>query len=82
MTGVGIYDGDEVIVDRAIDPRDGHIVIAVVDGEMTMKRLRTSRGRAILAAEAPGYPDIHVPELSELRIWGVVVTSLHNVLRT
>ena len=42
MEGAGIYDGDKLIVDRSIEPRDGHVVIAVVDGEMTVKRLRVT----------------------------------------
>jgi len=43
MVGAGIHDGDLLIVDRAVEPRDGHIVIAVVHGELTVKRLRRRR---------------------------------------
>lgn len=81
MIRAGIFDGDELIVDRSIRAEDGHVVIAVVDGEMTVKRLRIEAGVAVLAAENPQYPDVEIPELSDLRIWGVVTRSLHRVGR-
>jgi DNA polymerase V len=77
MTGAGISDGDELIVDRAAKPVDGSVVVAVLDGELTVKRLRiTSRG-VVLAAENPDYPDIRVAELADLSIWGVAKRCLH-----
>lgn len=81
MMRAGIFDGDELVVDRSITPQDGHVVVAVVDGEMTVKRLRLRADGAVLAPENPAYPDIVVAELSELRVWGVVTRSLHRVLR-
>lgn len=82
MTLAGIFDGDEIIVDRSIRPVDGHVVVAVVDNELTVKRLRLRGSGVVLSPENPGFPDIHVAELSELSIWGVVTRSLHNVTRT
>ncbi|MGJ0202749.1 translesion error-prone DNA polymerase V autoproteolytic subunit [Leucobacter sp. gxy201] len=83
MVRAGIYDGDELIVDRSIRADDGHVVVAVVDGEMTVKRLRfTETGGVVLSAENPRHPDIVLEELSELRVWGVVTRSLHRVLRS
>lgn len=79
MEGAGIYDGDELIVDRSIEPRDGHVVIAVVDGEMTVKRLRVTSSEVVLQAENAEYPDVTVAELSDLRIWGVATTCLHHL---
>jgi SOS-response transcriptional repressor LexA len=55
MEGSGIYDGDKLIVDRSIEPRDGHVVIAVVDGEMTVKRLRVTPTGVVLQAENSEY---------------------------
>lgn len=81
MTGAGISDGDELLVDRSIRPEDGDIVIAVLDGEMTVKRLRlTSRG-VLLAAENPDYPDLPVGELADLTIWGTVTFCIHHLYR-
>lgn len=79
MEGAGIYDGDELIVDRSIEPRDGHVVIAIVDGEMTVKRLRITTTGVVLQAENAEYPDVIVAELSDLVIWGVATTCLHHL---
>ena len=79
MEGAGIYDGDKLIVDRSIEPRDGHVVIAVVDGEMTVKRLRVTPPGVVLQAENAEYPDVTVAELSDLTIWGVATTCLHQL---
>ncbi|MCU1531767.1 MAG: peptidase and domain protein [Arthrobacter sp.] len=79
MEGAGISDGDELVVDRSLIPVDGNVVVAIIDGELTIKRLRIERGRVRLAAENPGYPDVLVPELGELSIWGVVTRCLHHV---
>lgn len=77
MEGAGIADGDELIVDRGIEPRDGHVVVAIVDGEMTVKRLRVTATGVVLQAENAAYPDVEVAELSELMIWGVATRCLH-----
>ena len=82
MTQAGIFDGDELVVDRSIRAEDGHVVIAVLDGEMTVKRLHIRSGGSVaLQAEHPDYPTIEIPELSDFRVWGVVTRSLHRVLR-
>ena len=79
MEGAGISDGDELIVNRALEPKDGSVVIAVLDGELTVKRLRLTATGVVLQAENPKYPDIRVPALSELIIWGVATRCLHHV---
>lgn len=80
MEGAGIFDGDELIVDRSIEPRDGHVVVAIVDGEMTVKRLRVTANGVFLQAENTEYPDVEVAELSDLMIWGVATTCLHHLV--
>ena len=79
MIGAGIHDGDEIIVDRAIDPVDGHVVVAVIDGELTIKRLKKLGNKIRLVAENPDYPDIEFLKGEELTIWGVVTRVLHKV---
>jgi DNA polymerase V len=79
MEGAGISDGDELIVNRALEPRDGCVVVAVLDGELTIKRLRITPAGVVLQAENPAYPDIEVPVLSDLVIWGVAVRCLHRL---
>ena len=63
---------------RAV-PKDGSVVVAVLDGELTIKRLRITPGGVVLQADNPRFPDIRVPALSELTIWGVATTCLHHI---
>lgn len=79
MTGAGIFDGDELVVDRGLDAHDGSVVVAVVNGELTVKRLLRRDGRTALAPENPAYPVIELSELDELQVWGVVTRCLHRV---
>lgn len=79
MSGAGISDGDELIVDRSITPEHGSIVVAVLDGELTIKRLLVTARGVVLHPENPDYPDIIVPELGELSVFGVVTRCLHYV---
>ena len=79
MTGIGIYDGDELIVDRGLDAHDGDVVVAVVNAELTVKRLLLRGDLIALAPENPAYPVITLSELDELSIWGVVTRCLHRV---
>lgn len=73
MVGAGIFDGDYIVVSRAKKPSAGRIVVALVHGERTLKRLRRRGDRLWLVAEAEGYPAIIVDE--HVEIWGVVVSS-------
>jgi len=79
MRDVGIFDGDEIIVDRAITPSDGKIVVAAINGELTVKRLRRVGESVHLLAENPDFPAIILKEGEELCIWGVVTRVLHSV---
>ena len=73
MRDVGIMDGDKVVVDRSLDAQHNQIVIAVVDGEYTIKRLYGTRSGYELRAENPNYQPIVIAADSQLEIWGVVV---------
>ncbi|SFM01405.1 DNA polymerase V [Desulfomicrobium norvegicum] len=72
MTGASINDGDVLVVDRSEQPAHGKIVVAVLDGELTVKRLVMKDGRTMLAPENPCYKPIAVTEEQELHVWGVV----------
>lgn len=77
MQGAGIWDGDLLIVDRSLEPEDGDVVIAALDGELTVKRLLVTASGPVLHAENPRYPDFRPSRLQELMIWGVVTGSYH-----
>jgi DNA polymerase V len=80
MIGVGIFDGDTIIVDRSIEAKHNHIVLAVIDNEFTIKRLY-KRGKVIrLIAENTEFAPIDFTDGQELRIWGVVTFNLHKLL--
>lgn len=76
MRDAGIFDGDVLVIDRAIKPHHGHIVVAVVDGEFTVKYLHQRAGRVKLRPANPTYPDIAFKEGQTLEIWGVVTASI------
>ena len=78
MVGAGIRDGDLLVVDRAREAKSGAIVVAVVDGELTVKRLRIGRQGIRLEAENPAYPPIVVRESADLVIWGVVAHAIRS----
>lgn len=78
MASSGISHGDEVIVDRAVAPRDGSVIIAVQDGELVIRRLVSRRGTMVLSSdEVPIEQADAVAE--ETTIWGVVTRCLHHV---
>lgn len=79
MEGAGISDGDELLVDRSLEPRHGDVVVAVLDGELTVKRLRLTARGVLLHAENPKYPDILVPELTDFLVWGVATYCIHHL---
>jgi DNA polymerase V len=72
MTGAGIFDGDLVVVDRSLGAVSGDIVVAVLDGEFTIKRFRQSGSTVELVPENPKYRKITMREGMEMVIWGVV----------
>jgi DNA polymerase V len=78
MKDLGIFDGDILIIDRAIKPKHGHIVIAEIDGEFTVKTLYQKLGRTKLQAANVTFPDIQLKEGQELRIWGVVIHTIKS----
>lgn len=81
MIGAGIHSGDILVVDRALDPKDGDIVIAVVHGEFTVKRMKKNEKGLFLQAENPQFRAIKITEEHDVRIWGVVTYSIHSLRR-
>ena len=79
MINAGIYDGDIVIVDRSIKPVNGKIVIAVIDGEMLIRRYEKTLNSLRLIPETAKLSPIEVSEFSDFKIWGVVIYIIRNV---
>lgn len=80
MLEAGIHDGDVLVVDRSLPATNRKIIIATVDGEFVCKRLDlTDLSRPVLRAESQGHPDIILHEESELEVFGVVTTVVHQV---
>lgn len=76
MVEAGIFDNDILVVDRAIKPRHNHIVVAVVDGDFTVKQLYQRLGRVKLKAANPTFADIVPKDGQTIEIWGVVTSSI------
>jgi len=79
MVNAGIHDGDILIVDRAIEPVNRKIVIAVLDGQLSVKRLKKQNGKVLLQPENDDYGVLEITEENDLRVWGVVNHVIHSV---
>lgn len=80
MINAGIFPDDVLVVDRSIEPTNGNIVIAVLNGELTVKRLHRSLDESVsLLPENPKYPPILLQDGMDFSIWGVVTTVVHKV---
>lgn len=80
MRDAGILDGSVVLVDKALKPQHGHIVIAVVDGDFTCKRLHLQGDSLRLIPENPAFPEIVPRDGQSVDVWGVVVATIHQHL--
>ncbi|CAK6696351.1 LexA repressor [Synechococcus sp. CBW1107] len=77
MIGAGIHHGDLLIVDRSLEPRPGRIVVAVLEGAFTLKRLVRQQGRWLLEAAHPAYPLLELGAADDDRLWGVAIHVIH-----
>jgi len=80
MTGAGIYNGDVIIVDRSLEAKSGKVIVAVLNGEMLVRRLEQSFNKKIrLVPETKKLAAIDVDPLAEFSVWGVVTYVIHQV---
>lgn len=79
MRGLGIFDGDLLVVDRAVPAAHGCVVIAVLDGEFTVKQLLHTPDGQVLRAAHPDYPDTLIKPEQDFSIWGVVSWNVHKI---
>lgn len=79
MIGAGIYEGSILVVDRSLEAKDGSIVIAAINGDLTVKRLKKKGKECSLVPENPKFKPIKITEDMDGMIWGVVTTTIHDV---
>ena len=80
MLKAGIHSGDLLVVDRSIEPRDKNVVIAVVNGELTVKRIRIRKNKRLtLEAENDAYQSQEISDQTEFEVWGVVTNVIHEL---
>lgn len=80
MINAGIYSGDILVVDRSVNPKDGSIIIAVIDGDLSVKRMHLDNGKVWLYPENRNYKPIRITDEMSFEVWGVVRTVIHSVL--
>ena len=78
MVDAGIYDGDIMVIDRSLDPRSKDVVIAIINGEFTVKRILKKNGAVYLNPANKEYYPILITEDMEFEIWGVVTHTIHS----
>jgi len=79
MVGAGIFDGDLLVVDRALEAKNDSIVLAVVNGEFTVKRLRKIKNKITLLPENPKHRPIEITDGMDFTVWGVVAHVIHTL---
>jgi DNA polymerase V len=79
MTGAGIHDGDLLIVDRSVTAEDNKVVIGVVNGEFTVKRIRKKGQKIFLQPENPQFKELEIIPGMDFSIWGVVIYTIHKM---
>ncbi|MBW2598852.1 MAG: translesion error-prone DNA polymerase V autoproteolytic subunit [Deltaproteobacteria bacterium] len=77
MIDAGIHDGDILIVDRSLKPVNKKVVIAVVNGELTVRRIRVTKDKVVLISENKDYKPLQVEEEMDFEVWGVVTNVIH-----
>ena len=79
MTGAGIFSGDILVVDRSITQTNGKVVIAVLNGEMMVRRLERTAHRIRLIPETHHLSVIDIDSFADFTVWGVVMYAIHSV---
>ncbi|NKB66066.1 MAG: translesion error-prone DNA polymerase V autoproteolytic subunit [Candidatus Latescibacteria bacterium] len=79
MEGAGIHSGDILVVDRALEPDHNRIIVALLDGAFTVKRMLRRQGRVFLAPDNPTLDILPVDESMNFEVWGVVTYAIHPV---
>jgi len=79
MINAGMNSGDLIIVDRSLETTNNKIVLAIIEGEFTVKRYVKRKGKIFLIPENENYDEIEIKENMDFQVWGVVTTVIHEV---
>jgi len=79
MIGAGIDDGDIMVIDRSLEPRDGKIAICFIDGDFTVKRIKVEKDGVYLMPENKAFQPIKIEEENKLIVWGIVTYVIKSV---
>ena len=77
MIEAGIFDGDLIVVDNSLKPKNNDVVLAVIDGEITLKQIKISEGKIFLAPKNPAYKPIIITDCMNFMVRGVIVCNIH-----
>jgi DNA polymerase V len=80
MTGVGIFPGDIAVVDRSYSVSSGCVILAMIDGEFTIKRYCVRGNQIILVAENQAYPEIAISPDCQFEVWGVITNTIRKLV--
>ncbi len=80
MVNAGIYSGDILVVDRSIEAKNGHVIIAVIDGELLVKRLGQTKKKIFLYPENSNFTPIEITSQMNFEVWGVVTNVIHSLI--
>ncbi len=78
MINAAIHDGDLLVVDRSVEPKNNQIVVAIIDGEYTVKRISKYNNKLYLIPENENFPPIEITETMDFEVWGVVTFVIHK----
>lgn len=79
MINCGIYEDDILVIDRSEEPKEGKIVVAAINGEFTVKRLKFRSGLPVLIPENPAFKAIYINPEDDFLVWGIVKHVIHKV---
>lgn len=79
MIGAGFHEGDLLVIDKSLEPRNGKIAVCYIDGEFTVKRIKIEKDCCWLVAENKNYKPIKVTKDNDFLIWGIVIKVIKDV---
>lgn len=80
MEGADIHDGDIVVIDKSLEPKEGNIAVCFIDGEFTLKHIFIQQGKVLLKPANPAFPTIEVTEDNHFVVWGIVTYVIKKLI--